>query len=393
MHVKVGVADGDFVGDTHIAIQLAVDAVGSYGGGTVELKPGAYTLSNSIRLHRNVRLVGAGPDTVLRPCPPARSALLVDADYGQKKVTLEDPSGFAYGMGVVVADDHVWGYAASVAAITVIQGNTAYLDRRIAADCCVERGAEIWNAFSLIAAVDVDSVTVEGLTLDGAGGERAPVNGCVGGGIYLYQARRCRIADCIITGFAGDGISYQTTQDVLVERCEVTHSAALGIHPGTGSVHTIVRNCRAHHNGEDGLYLCFRVQEGLFEDNDFSDNGRYGISIGHKDTGNIFTGNRICRNRSHGVCFRDETPTNAGSRNVFRRSTIEDNGECGVHIGGHTTDVLFEQNAIRDTRRGDDRTQRIGICAGEQAGNIRARENHIENNLEAAVRGTVRCEG
>jgi len=173
----------------------------------------------------------------------------------------------------------------------------------------------------------------------------------------------------------------------------VTRCTGLGIHPGTGSERTVVRNCRVHGNDEDGLYLCYRVQGGNFEQNDICDNGQFGISIGHKDTDNTFIANNICRNKSHGVCFRDETPTNAGSRNVFRGNTIEDNGDCGVHIGGHTTDVLFEENTIRDTQSGNDRTQRIGICAGEQARDIRARENRIENNVESAVCGTVQCEG
>ena len=40
MIVKVGFDKGDFVGDTDVPIQQAVDAVGVYGGGTVELASG-----------------------------------------------------------------------------------------------------------------------------------------------------------------------------------------------------------------------------------------------------------------------------------------------------------------------------------------------------------------
>jgi len=392
MHVKVGVADGDFAGDTHIAIQLAVDAVVCYGGGTVELGPGAYLLNRSIRLGRNVRLVGAGPDTILRKGPGARSALLADADYGQMKVTAEDPRGFLPGMEVVIGDDESYAYFASVATATLVQGNTIYLDKAFVADYAVTRNAEIWTGLSLLSGREVDSVIIEGLTVDGGRSEDKPIDGCVGGGIYLYRARRCRLSDCIVLNFAGDGISYQTTQDVIVERCEVGHCAGMGIHPGTGTERTIVRNCKLRHNGEDGLYLCYRVQAGAFEGNEIYENGQYGISIGHKDTDNTFTGNHVCRNRSHGVCFREETIANAGSRNVFRRNTIEDNGECGVHIGGHTTDVLFEQNAIRDTRRGDDRTQRVGICASEYASEIRTVNNTMDN-MDTNLMGDISDEG
>ena len=67
MIVKVGVAQGDFVGDTNVAIQQAIDAAGVYGGGTVEVGPGTYTLYDCVSLRRNVRLVGSGPGTVFSP--------------------------------------------------------------------------------------------------------------------------------------------------------------------------------------------------------------------------------------------------------------------------------------------------------------------------------------
>jgi len=66
MHIKVGISQGDVVGDTDAVIQQAIDAVSSYGGGTVELGPGTYTLCDSVRLASRVRLVGSGRDTVLR---------------------------------------------------------------------------------------------------------------------------------------------------------------------------------------------------------------------------------------------------------------------------------------------------------------------------------------
>ncbi len=94
MIVKVGLDKGDFVGDTALPIQQAVDAVGVYGGGTVELARGTYTLYNSVHLPSNVRLVGSGLDTVLRKCEGPRSEFAVDADDGQKKVTVRGPTGF-----------------------------------------------------------------------------------------------------------------------------------------------------------------------------------------------------------------------------------------------------------------------------------------------------------
>ena len=205
-------------------------------------------------------------------------------------------------------------------------------------------------------------------------------------------ARRCRIADCTVKDFAGDGISFQITQDIEVERCQVIHAAGLGFHPGTGSARPIVRNCRSVDNGQDGIFLCWRVQDGIFENNESLNNGRHGISIGHKDTDCLFVGNVIRGNGAHGIYFRDEKDTNAGSRNTFRRTTIEDNADCGVYVNGHTTDLLFEDCTIRDTRSGAARTQRVGIWANPHSAGVRAVHTRIENHTESDVRGEVAVE-
>ena len=392
MFVRVGINTGDFRGDTNVVIQQAIDAAGAYGGGTVELLPGTYTLLDSVRLRRNVRLVGAGPDTVLRKCDGAESGFAIDADYGQKKVTVKDPSGFRVGMGVVISDDRAGGWVDTVATITLIQGNVLYVDQEFAMDYDGDAGGLVCNSFPLLAGVDVDAVVIEGLAVDGNGETNRPINGCVGGGIYLRRGRRCRIADCVVRDFAGDGISFQTTQDIEVERCEVVHASGLGLHPGTGSVRPVVRGCKSIGNDQDGIFLCWRVQEGRFENNETIDNGRHGISIGHKDTDNLFAGNTIRGNGSHGIYFRDEKPTNAGTRNRFERNVIEDNKGCGVRVEGRTTDLLFEDNTIRDTRSGGERTQRVGISAGEHAARVRAVRSRIENHIEAAVEGDVTVE-
>jgi len=392
MIVKVGLTDGDLKGDTNAVIQQAIDAAGAYGGGTVELGAGVYTLYNSVQLRRNVRLIGQGGDTVLRKCDGARSEFAVDADYGQKKVTVQDPSGFRVGMGVVITDDRAGGWADTVAAITLIQGNVLYVDKHFVIDYDAQAGGIIHNAFPLVTGIDVDSVEIEGLHVEGNRETNESINGCVGGGIYLHRARRCRIADCVVRDFAGDGISFQITQDIHVERCEVLRATGLGFHPGTGSTRAVIRDCKSVGNGQDGIFLCWRAQESRFENNEVLDNGRYGFSIGHKDTDNVFEGNVVRGNAAHGIYFRDEKPSNAGSRNAFRRNVIEDNVGCGVYVDGETTDLLFEENEIRDTRSGDARTQRVGILVGPKSVRVRSMRDRIENQVEAATQGDVEIE-
>ena len=63
------------------------------------------------------------------------------------------------------------------------------------------------------------------------------------------------------------GISFQQFNDVQVLACVSENNAGLGLHPGSGSQRPVVRNCIARRNGEDGLFLCWRVRHGLFEGN------------------------------------------------------------------------------------------------------------------------------
>ncbi len=392
IHVKVGLSAGDFVGDSNETIQLAIEAAAARGGGTVEVAPGVYTLYHSVVLRRNVRLVGSGPDTVLRKGQGPASEFAVDADYGQTKVTVKDPTGFRAGMGVVVKDGRSGGWLDTLAAVTLVQGKVLHLDRMLIMDYDADNGGLIVNSFPLIAGFDLDGVVIEGLCVDGNKAESLPINGCIGGGCYLFKARNCRLSDCLVRDFAGDGISFQITQDVTVERCEVTRASGLGLHPGTGSARPVIRDRKSHHNDGDGLFLCWRVQDGYFEGNQLCDNGRHGISIGHKDTDNVFVNNIVRNNGSHGVYFRDEKPTNAGSRNTFRGNVIEDNVGSGVCVEGHTTDLFFEDNTIRDTRPATARRQRTGIFAGEHAARLRAVRNHMENHAEGHFQGEIAVE-
>ena len=92
---------------------------------------------------------------------------------------------------------------------------------------------------------------------------------------------------CTVRNYNGDGISFQQCNDVTVHACISEGNSGLGLHPGSGSQRPKVSECIARNNGEDGLFLCWRVKEGLFENNILENNGRFGISIGHKDTDNL----------------------------------------------------------------------------------------------------------
>ena len=333
-----------------ITIQRALDAVAAYGGGTVELAAGDYLLQDSIQMRSNVRLVGNG-EVVLRKSDGVSSGFTIDPDWGQTKVTVEDPSGFRPGMGVLVLDDVSIEWTQSVTSITHVDGNVLYLDRWLYGDYTMEQNAIISNTFSPIVFLEVQNASVEGICLEGSRGTNRNLNGCVGAGLFLIKSRACRVEGCAVDDFHGDGVVTAITQDITVENCTLTGMSGLGLHFGAGSARAIARGNTCTRNEQIGLFLCWRVQESRFENNLIEENG-VGISLGHKDTDNVFVGNSVRRNKSHGVAFRAEKLSNAGSRNRFEANLLEDNTGCGVHIRPATTDITFEGNTFRDTARG-----------------------------------------
>jgi hypothetical protein len=126
------------------------------------------------------------------------------------------------------------------------------------------------------------------------------------------------------------------------------------MHPGSGSQRPTLRRNRLLGNHGDGLFVCWRVQHGLFESTEIHGNQGVGISIGHKDTDNRFRENRVTGNLGVGLFFRNEPESMGAHRNVFEKNTILDNGLAGagkqpsacVVIRGLHHDLTFRDNRI-----------------------------------------------
>ncbi len=391
--ITVGPAEADVVGSDNRAIQIAIDALWARGGGTVHVLPGTYIMKDAAHLRPGVSLVGGGPDTVLKRTPGFVVPMKIDADYGQLKVTPVDLSGFEVGMGIALADKNAsGGWAVSIATITEIKNGSLYLNAHLVKDYSADNDGQLRVLSSVVSAIDVEDIRIASLRIDGSGDENPFIDGCRGGGIYLQRVKRCCISECVVKNFNGDGVSFQTTQDITVENCELAYNKNFGAHPGTGSARCIIRNCHLHHNDNIGLFLCWRVQEGKFEQNRIHHNGKFGISIGHKDTDNLFFGNTIRFNGRDGVYFRNEKESNAGHCNTFKQNIIEDNGGaehgCGIHIDGPTRDLVFESNIIRETRAGAERTQRHAIYISKLA-SCTENSNVIEGHINEPVRNEM----
>jgi hypothetical protein len=378
----VGVQQGDIVGADNRALQAAVHYVASLGGGVVEIGPGEYLMRDSLHLRAQVTVRGAGGKTVLRKAPAASSLLKVDGDYGEEQITLVNPAGFNVGDGVAVWDKHANGFHTTVARITGAAGDTFSISLPLNADCMIQDEAKAATVFPVISGYHLEGVRVQELSIDGNAENNVELNGCRGAGIFLFRCPGAVIERCAIRNYNGDGISFQQCNDVTVLECVSEQNRGLGLHPGSGSQRPVVRGCVARNNGQDGLYLCWRVKQGLFEENVFEGNKRFGISIGHKDTDNLLRKNQVRANHQDGVFFRNESEGMAGHRNRLEDNLIENNGvsaeAAGIRVRGETRDLVFKDNTIRDTRDGSERKQKVGIRLEEKVGAVTLNGNRIE---------------
>jgi parallel beta-helix repeat protein len=382
--ITVGGPDADISGYTSEAIQIALDAIKSRGGGTVRLNPGIYKIIAPVRLSSNTSLIGSGKETILQKCDGFRTNYFIDADWGMLKAYVKDASGFKIGMGIQLSDDHHNnGWDVTTAIITDIKENVIYFNNRTVNDYIASLNGIVSNGCSIIEAVDVDNVKIADLVIEGNKNKNDYINGCRGGGVYIHKSKNCLVENVKVNEFNGDSFSWQIDENITIRGCEASNGYGLGFHPGTGSDHSTVENCISHHNSGDGIFLCWRVQNGIFRNNISYANGENGISIGHKDTDNIFENNHIYENGFQGVYFRDETEENSGHRNTFINNIIENNGvkqqSYGFYIGGETHDIIIKNNTIRSTGAGN---QTIAVFIGKKSSNITLENNVITGSKE-----------
>lgn len=380
--ITVGLSNADFTGTDNRVLQSAVDFIAGLGGGVVDIGEGEYIMHDSLHLRPFVTVRGVPGKTILRKADGVVSPLALDGDYGEEQITLVDPTGFRPGYGVAIWDSRAGGFHVTVARITGRKGNTISIDTPCMADYMVENQAQAATVFPVISGYNLEGARIKDLVIEGNKENNVPLNGCRGAGIFLYRGFGTVIENCVARNYNGDGISFQQSNDVQVLDCVSENNAVLGIHPGSGSQRPLVRGCVARRNGSDGLFLCWRVRHGVFEENVLEENGQFGISIGHKDSDNLLRKNVVRFNQRDGILFRNESLGMAGHRNRLEENLIENNGTkeggAGIRIRGETNGLVFVKNIIRDTRPISEQTQTTGIKIEERAGDIEIRENTIE---------------
>jgi parallel beta-helix repeat protein len=306
--------------------------------------------------------------------------LAVDGDCHERQITLENSSEFQVGDGVAIRDDrYANGFEVTTATLTArVDDRSFRISSPLYLDYLVSRKAVACLAFPVVSGANIKNVAVEGLTVEGNGARAEYIDGCRGGGIYLFECENVAIRNCVVRHYKGDGISFQGSAHVTVEDCLCEDNTGLGIHPGSGSQRPIVRRNRSLNNGGDGLFVCWRVQHGQFEDNEVRGNKGAGVSIGHKDSDNLFRGNQITGNAKAGVIFREEPKAMGAHRNVFEANRILDNGPkesgIGILIRGHHDDLVFRKNTIGSTQP---TTTGVGIRCEKDTIGLQSSENEF----------------
>lgn len=381
VELHVGIKEGDFRGSDHRMLQAAVDYVASLGGGTVMIGPGRFEMRDSLKVHSNVTVRGVPGKTVLASCDAHQTQLSHSGGTNEREVTVDDPSGFRIGDGIMIQDDKsMYGFHVTQATIIArLDKNSFRISQPLARDYSRERNARVTSGFPVIGLREANNVELTGLTIDGNADSMEYLTGCRGGGIYLFECENVRIANCTVRNYDGDAISFQTTTHVTIEDCLCESNTGVGLHPGCGTEQATVRRTRCTDNGGDGLFLCWRVKHCLFEGNDFSSNRRHGISIGMKDSDNRFSNNIIASNSITGIYFRKQPERNGAHRNVFETNRILDNGTC-IRIEGDHHELVFRANRIGFTARPD--KPQTAIIAGAGAKQLTTTDNEFINTEE-----------
>jgi hypothetical protein len=380
--LTVGQTEGDLQGKDDKIVQAGIEYLNRLGGGTLRILPGTYVLHNAVYLRPNITLQGSGEATILRKADSVVTPLARDSDWFEYGVQVKDATGFTPGSGVMLRSKTGpgdWQFDVLRATVTAIQGNVLFLDRLTQKDFWTEKEATAGTIFPILTAENVDEVQVRDLVLDGHREKNEHINGNFSGAVFLQHCNRWRFENVTARDHNGDGFSFQVCDDIQFQSCRAMNNADLGFHPGSGSQRPVFRDCTAQGNSL-GLFFCWSVCDGVAENCTFSENKKYGVSIGHRDTDNLVKGCTIERNGEVGILFRSEgTEFRGGHRNRIESCLIRDTGAdkpgIGIDIQGTTQDITVSNTKLVNTAGGK---QNTGIRIGKETQRILLQNNTFD---------------
>jgi hypothetical protein len=377
--ITVGPKDARIVGTDDKALQAAVDLVTRWGGGTVQVLPGTYRLRNAVHLTSNIRLVGSGDDSVLVKEPSVRTKLVIDSDWYDQEITVEDGSAFKVGDGVCLqaTNPHTNTPLYIKRTLVARSGNRFKLDRALRENLWLMGKSTAVSSFPILTGEHISGIAIENIALDGNKAKNELLDGNHAGCVFLQDCRDVVMHRVTARNYNGDGLSWQICHDVRVTDCHSHDHTGLGLHPGSGSQRPLMRGNRLENN-QIGLFFCWGVRYGLAEKNTIRGNRGSGISIGHRDTDNIVRDNDVADSGQVGILFRPERGEGfSGDRNLIEGNrVVNSGGEDGIAIDvqGYTSACKLVRNELGETRGSAKRT---GVRLGEHVGAMELAENKL----------------
>ena len=353
MDVTVGLSGAEINGDTNAAVQAAIDRAAATGGGTVTLLPGTYTIWDRIVMRTDTKLAGSGDETILQMPDGWEAALWEDGDWGNVWASCDSLPPVKVGHGVHLYSGRDRGWNSTVGTVLEIRESRVRVSQPFNGNHMVQDKARISSAHSIIDVEDAEHVSISDLVIDGNAAKNFRADGCRGGAIHGLRSHNVTVTGVTVRDFNGDAISFQSSDDWTIENCVTEDNAGHGLHPGTGAQRPVIRGCISRRNGNCGMYVCWRVQHGVFEDSRFEENTIAGISIGHKDSDNVFRRNRIINNTGPGIRNRKEKAPMCADRCVYESNVIQGNNGGGpqVVLDGEVRDLVFRDNTYDDAPR------------------------------------------
>ncbi|MCM8789211.1 MAG: right-handed parallel beta-helix repeat-containing protein [Candidatus Omnitrophica bacterium] len=365
---------------TNRIIQKVIDDVWKSGGGTVKIGAGIFVMYDSLHLRPKVNIIGEKGATILKKAASVSSELSADLGYGHYDVSVKKPHLFKVGMGVYISDDQGRGFYGTVATIVWVDGDRIGINKMLNHDYARARNAIVSTIFPVISGYFVNGISIENITIDGNGEKNLFIDGCRGGGVFLLQCHGLKLSNVAIRNYNGDGISFQQCTRLQINNCEMTDNYGSGLHPGSGSVGAVIKNCLISKNKKDGVFFCLRVSYSLLESCQINENGNDGISIGARDTDHIIRKNIIFNNSRYGIYFRKADRVMGGHRNLIDSNVIRENcqesGLSEIFIEDINDDIWFKANKISGSKT------EYGIIAGNLCKRIYIEENNIFTNFE-----------
>ncbi|MCK5845273.1 MAG: right-handed parallel beta-helix repeat-containing protein [Victivallales bacterium] len=359
-----------------VAIQTAIDALPSEGGGVIQLPELDLTLDRGLELRSGVELRGYGEKTILRKAASEVYPLTGYSNYGMLDVQLMDATGLEPGMTVSIKDNVRQGFYSTFARITWVDGDWLGLDHGLEADLAATENPVLTTAFPLVFGHGVRNAKVADLTLLGEKSSNPDaMDGCRGGAVYFLKSHDIDIEGIRERDFNGEGVSFQMCSDMRIRNCSFIGNTGNGMHPGAGSTNVLFERCEGMDNGRSGFFFCVRANHVTVRKCLFSRNAETGVSIGNRDCHNLIESCEITDNVLAGVMFRgDPKPVEARFCEI-RGSNIARNalksGIAQIEVLGHANNIIIEDNTI------DGEEGTAGVATSAHADSVFANSNEF----------------